>query len=233
MFWAIGCVSILLGAGLWIARAASARRLHYNHTAHLKHIYFALANYSDVKKQMPPPVLRDAFGNELSSWRFQIAPFIDCMGYGQDFSRHWQDPSYRQLASVGIGYFNVDPQNPGMETSFLAVAGAGTAFDESATLKLPDLPPGLILVIATAKTKRHWMEPGDLELNELLQARGTLGQCVRSVDPRGVYVLFADGMIWCLSKDTPMNVFDDFLTVKGASAHSRDIDLATYAVTTD
>lgn len=227
IFWTISTVAVILGVGLWLKRTGHERHLHDRNYYCLKLTYLALASHDEARKKLPPPVFRDLAGKALSSWRFRVSPW---MCFRAEFDRHWRDPANRIPAVQGKGFFCVDPSNSSGCTDVFAVAGAGTAFDASVTRRLSDLPPDLIIAIVTADTKCHWMEPGDFDVDELSQRNGTLAQNVPSPYPGRVYVLFADGKIWSLRGDTPMDVFKEFLTIERVVAQSRDDSLGPYAI---
>ncbi len=81
-----------------------------------------------------------------------------------------------------------------------------------------------------AESKTHWMQPGDYDVTTLLAATGRLGDTVKGLLPDRIHVLFADGEVWALSPDTPIDAVKPFFTITGAKAASREESLSKYRV---
>jgi hypothetical protein len=81
-----------------------------------------------------------------------------------------------------------------------------------------------------AGSKTHWMQPGDYDVTKLLAATGRLGDTVKGLLKDRIHILFADGEVWALSLDTPIDALKPFLTITAARATDRDKQLAPYRV---
>jgi hypothetical protein len=73
------------------------------------------------------------------------------------------------------------------------------------------------------------MQPGDYNVADLLAATGKLGDTVHGVLRDRVHVLFADGEVWALSPNAPMDAVKPFLTITAAKNADRE-SLAPYRV---
>jgi hypothetical protein len=204
------------------ARLAAQRQERLNH---MKQIGMGLHNFHDTYRRLPAAVRRDEAGRSLCSWRFQILPFLESMMLGIDFSDRWDDPANRCLSARPYWVYCRRPDAPypeSVHTNIVAVTGPGTAFDEDRAIRLSDLPEDLILALEVARSDTHWMEPGDLAIDDL-PARLTQG-----LDGGGLCVLFADGSVWFLSVEVPIDELTKFLTIEGAGQFSREEILAPF-----
>src|SRR5262249_10779498 len=114
-------------------------------------------------------------------------------------------------------------------TNIFAVTGPKTFFDAGLEFPSRDISNALVL-LEVADSKTHWMQPGDYDVATLIAANGKLGDCVKSILPHRIHVLFADGEVWTLSDQTPMDAVKPFLTIDGAKSHDRNELLAPYRV---
>ena len=69
----------------------------------------------------------------------------------------------------------------------------------------------------------HWAEPGDLHVDEVPES------ITAGPDGRGLCVLFADGTVWFLNSEVPLENLKKFFTIEGAKQHDREELLAPYA----
>jgi hypothetical protein len=76
----------------------------------------------------------------------------------------------------------------------------------------------------------HWMEPGDYRIQELLACTGRLRDCVKGKVEGRAYILFADGDIWCLRSDIPMDIIKPFFTLDGARNQGDKAALDEYCI---
>ena len=221
-------VAVLVFAALMLpavraAREAARRQERVNN---LKQMWLGLHNWQDVYKCMPPTVRRDKDGRTLCSWRFAVWPFLEAIMMDIDFSEPWDSPKHRWLAERAMPifcWFDTDSAQPA-HTSGMAVAGRGTAFDESRRVALADLDGDTILLVEVAHSGVHWMQPGDIDVDRLPES------LAEGVDGRGISVLFSDGAIWHLKPDVPLDELKKFFTIKGAKQFDREQVLAPYAM---
>ncbi len=81
-----------------------------------------------------------------------------------------------------------------------------------------------MLLIEIADSGTHWMAPGDLDVRKIPNTitEGTSG--------KGVIVAFADGEVWFLHREVPINHLREFLTIAGAQRNDREQLLRPYAL---
>lgn len=200
--------------------AAERVRRHYR----LRAVGMGLHNFNDAY-QMPSAVRRDKSGRALCSWRLQILPFMEAM-LGIDFSDRWDNPANEVLINIPISYYCFPPDMDSLNTNVAAITGPGTAFDEDHVVSVLDLDHDTILVVEIADSSTHWAEPGgDLSIGNVPES------IVRGVDGTGFNVLFADGAVWFLKADVPLENVEKFFTIDGAERYDRDELLAPYADT--
>jgi hypothetical protein len=88
---------------------------------------------------------------------------------------------------------------------------------------MADLSPGTILAIEIKDSGVFWPEPGDLELDTIPES------ITAGIDGDGVHVLFADGTVWYLHKEVPLDDLKKFFTVENAKLFRREDVLRPYA----
>lgn len=106
----------------------------------------------------------------------------------------------------------------------VVITGPGAPFDGQRICRLTDIDSDTILAIEVADFDRHWMEPGDLSLDEASET------ITRGLDGDGVHVLFADVSVWYLRADVPLPDLKKFLTIAGAKQYDREQVLGPYVV---
>jgi hypothetical protein len=230
------CLSLAIGLGAWIARetraASQSRRIRNS----MQQACLGVLSYASARGQFPPPALKSNSGKELTSWRFQIVPFLvqrptqgdEAIGWHR--LAPWDDPIHKPLADF-IGDFYVwSGGNETKWTNLFAVAGPGTAFDAQRAVRQEDCPEDTILAMEVVRSKTNWMQPGDYDVSELLSHSGRIGDHLHGLLADRFHVLFADGEVWALSPDAPMTALQRFLTIAGAKAHDRDKLLAAHRV---
>jgi len=216
-------VAILLQIAGDLRRAARAS--HY--TNELKLVGLAIHNFEDVYQRLPPAVRTDKAGRPLSSWRFHVLPFVEAIMMEVHYDDRWDDPTNRWVSSRP---FHVYCWSSGkglpesLHTNVVAITGPGTAFDADRVTRLRDLDSDTILAIAIADSGIHWMEPGDLAIDQVPES------ITQGVEGYGVHVLFADASVWMLRPDVPLEDLKQFFTIEGARRYDRDEVLGPYAL---
>jgi hypothetical protein len=203
-----------------------------------------LRRYDEANGHLPPATALDAETGQPRSWRIEVyqrrlaALRNPNEADAYDPSRPWNDPQNLRLEGRGASYFRYTPidagppgQDPGKAwiytTYYKAITGPGTAFDPSKLLPLSELPNDLILVVRVEQSDTHWMEPGDLNIEQLAPSEDTK----RLLSGKNGYgVLFADGRNWVLSRNTPLSDLCRFFTIAGAEEFDRDKILRRYCV---
>jgi uncharacterized protein DUF1559 len=218
-----GLIAILYPAFLAARRAAWRSQ----HCSNLKQIGLGLHNFHDTYKRFPPAVRRDELGRPLSSWRFQILPFLEAIMVDVQFGERWDDPVNRWLMdrwnTSFCLYRNRDSADAG-KTNVVAITGPGTAFEEGRICGHGDTNPNTILAVEVAAFDAYWMEPGDLHIDRIPD------NLTAGPEGDGFHVLFADGSVWFLKPEAPLDDVKKFFTLKGSKQYDRDDVLGPYAL---
>jgi uncharacterized protein DUF1559 len=197
-----------------------ARRMQCSN--HLKQIGLALLNYHDVYGTLPPAFVADADGRPMHSWRVLILPYMGekALYDKYNFSEPWNGPGNSKLHSEIVDAFCC-PSRPGRqshtETSYVAVTGPQTAWPGEKGIGLASFKDGTsntVLVVESAASGIHWMEPRDLEMAQIPMAvspKGTSG--ISSDHPNVALAVFADGHTYPLTFNTPAEIIRRLLTI--------------------
>jgi len=237
----IAGLAVLVAAGLVLYPAVqnareAARRSQCKGDLHW--LGFALQHYHEFYGCFPPPYVADANGRPMHSWRVLILPFADKAPLYSEyrFDEPWDGPNNRRLASrIASGDHSLfhchsdrpDWQKPDLlMTSYLAVVGPGTAWEEGKCTKLSDMtdrPESTLLLVEVADSCVHWMEPRDLHI---LQMAPTInpkaGKGISSRHPGGAHVVTAGGTTRFLSDELPASTIRGLLTIRGGEEISKN-----------
>ena len=192
-----GIVAAMLLPAVQSAREA-ARRSQCNNN--LKQIGLALQSYHDVYNSFPPAYIADANGKPMHSWRVLILPFMEQKPlYDRyNFDEPWDGPNNRQLADLIPPAYRcpADPAAPGStSTGYAAITGPGAIFDGETATRFASITDGTSNTIMVAETTAgmHWMEPRDLDVNQMtFNVNGSPAE-ISGHHPGGAVVVFADG----------------------------------------
>jgi hypothetical protein len=160
------------------------------------------------------------------SWRFKLV--FDSMKkqFVPDPAAPWDAPPNRKCAEAKVLIYCLRGGDVYTDTNVFGIAGPDTALETD----FLDWEYEAVLAMEVADSKTHWMQPGDYDVQELLAATGRLGDTVKSILPDRIHILFADGEVWALSPDAPIDALKPFLTITAAKIADRDKQLATYRV---
>lgn len=200
---------------------------------HLAQIQLALHNYHDVYGCFPPAFIADADGKPMHSWRVLILPYLDgSTVYRQyRFDEPWNGPHNRLLADQYVGNIFYCPGAPHCDhshfTDYVAVVGPETAFPGSRTTNLKDFQDGTentILVVETANSEIHWMEPRDLRMEDMsFEVNDQARPSISSRHPQGPAVVFADQVrAYRLSSSVRAETVKALATIAGQEPVSMD-----------
>jgi len=219
----------------------------------LTNIWDGLHCYEEANGRLPTATATNAKSGERCSWRvevYQSKVHGDCLpkreangsgtlsNSGYDRCKAWNAPDnlwWQDRGAWLFGYTRAERNPPGQSvgkagiyaTYYKAVTGPGTAFDAGTPPSLKDLPKGLILVVRVERSDTHWMEPGDLSIEQLAPNEETR-RLLLGKD--GYVVLFADGEGWVLSGKTPISDLCKFFTIEGARKFDREKLLGPYRI---
>jgi len=205
----IGILVALLLPAVQAAREAGRRSEASND---LKQIVLALHNYHDTYNEFPPPVVTDASGKPLYSWRVVILPFMEQQAlYNQfDKSKAWDDPANMTISNTKLDVY----QSPSDEslapngTNYFVLVGPDTVFPDYPKLPkrkmsiagIPDGTSNTIAIIETKGIPGSWAAPIDPTFDSVNLRIGTGPGEIKPVHPGGTQVALADGSVRFLSQ---------------------------------
>ena len=229
-----GCIFAALAVpllifGFWLLSPAilklKARRDVAACKQNLQRIAKALNAYAADYGTYPPPVVYDAAGVPMHSWRVLILPYLgEKRLYGRyDMSRPWNAAEnanmQAQIPSVYISPANSNAKMSG-ESNYMLVKGAGTLFPSTGPLKPSAVADGLdntLLVVETANSTIAWTDPRDLDIATLPPSIGSVGG-IGGNHQSGATVVFADGQAGWLPADINKPVLDGLLSPGGGES---------------
>ena len=221
----VGGCSVLFTSVHFLMRAVAIEQ-RASRVYSFKAMLFALGSHDDVNGHLPAPFTTDADGQPACSWRFVTMTWWD-PGSLAELPREdlpWNDPANALWVSLEMERLCFSPNS--CMTNVVAVTGRGTAFDPDCQYKIAELPGDTILIVEVRDFGVHWMQPGDLEISEMLSSVG-VGD--RFGTTAGSFIVgFADGQAWALAKNIPFADLKKFLTIKGAMQYDRDEVLMPY-----
>ena len=170
----------------------------------------------------------DEQGRRVASWRqkryLEIAPIPESNGPRE---LPWTSPQYSRLRALSVDCFCFSGTS---FTSIMAIVGNGTAFDLEERPSVNNLPSNCIVLVEVNQTKVNWLEPGDVSIDDLRihKDRETEFIIPSSNLPGGYCVGFADGEVWRLRSDVPLEHIRKLAIVANAKDKSRDAILGRY-----
>jgi hypothetical protein len=196
-----GVLIALLLPALQTSREA-ARRMQS--TNNMKQLGIAIHNYHDVHNAFPPAIVKDASGKPLYSGRVLLLPYMEQQPLYDAWAldEAWDSPRNKPLADVSLKVLQ-DPSNPNHlpgETDYLFATGKGMIFEDTGRrMSLADVTDGTSNTIMMVEAKGlgiNWAEPRDVDLSNA-------GALPASSHPSGNIVLFGDGAVKTVHKNTP------------------------------
>lgn len=234
MLLAVTVVSILFGISVKLGELQKRIDARTFIKGGLMQVGPALSCYADRKHDglLPPAVILSEQGEPLFSWRAEISADITSPPTSLDRKAPWNDPTNQGYATWTHFVFTRGwkATKNRTQTTLFAIAGDGTAFNPLKPLHYDELHCEAIIVMEAADSGVHWMEPGDYDVEKLMQGNGLLRDHVKSHVPGEVYVLFADGDIWSLDSSIPMEIIKPFFLLEEAKQHSRENELGEYCL---
>ena len=150
----------------------------------IRRIGRAVLAYEADHGTFPPAYLADEDGQPMHSWRILILPYLGRQDlYGKyDFDEPWNGPNNSLLADrIGSLYRCpceletagqwLDEESAFLDTSYMMIVGPNTISDGPLSGKsladVTDVPFDTLLVVETAGSRIHWMDPRDLAEEDL------------------------------------------------------------------
>ncbi|NLS97273.1 MAG: DUF1559 domain-containing protein [Planctomycetaceae bacterium] len=230
MFVLIAVIALLLGLLLPALNAAREAARQTQCQNNLKQIGLGMRNYHDTFKALPLAHTPDDQMQPRSSWRVAIPCFMEstivCDAYRQ--YEPWNSPKNSQLSAYGTHWYQCPGETaPRLNTSYVAVTGIGTAWPAPNVARFKEFTKGVSNVILVAEMNEsgiHWMEPRDLQFDQMefkiyapSRLRSSSGrgsrQALSSAHPGGAQVLFADGAVDSLSVETSEDMLREMVLI--------------------
>jgi type II secretory pathway pseudopilin PulG len=191
----------------------------------------ALNEYALTYGSYPPPVVYDAAGKPMHSWRVLI---LEQLGepalYAQyDFGAAWDAPQNVKLfARCPRVYISPTVGNPtGLsEANYVLMTGSGTIFPKSGPLRPADIgdgPQNTLLVVETDNQTNEWTKPWDIDVSKLNTKIGSSGpNSIGGNHDGGATGVFADGQPVWLPEDLSPVLLQSIISPNGGEPIDRD-----------
>jgi Protein of unknown function (DUF1559) len=168
--------AIAIVTALFVIPVAQKRFLVRQRTlgmGNVQQIAQALNSYRRTHGSYPTPIVVDAKGRPLYSWRVLILPDL---GYQSLYSRYqldqtWDSPTNFSLTREMPAVYAC-PNNPSslanQETNFALIVGAGTMFPPEGPIHpdtMRDRQNETLLVVETCDGTTKWTQPGDINIS--------------------------------------------------------------------
>lgn len=173
----VAVVWFVVAFGAWARRTyLTWPRAEFSHrcSVNLKRIALAMDNYYVTYASFPPAYIADDAGKPIHSWRVLLLPFLGdderAIYNAYHFDEPWNGPHNRRLAEQMPDVYRCGwvLDRKSMETSYVVVVGARTAFPGSRSRKsIPDGTSNTVLAVEYDHSGIHWMEPRDLNFDAI------------------------------------------------------------------
>lgn len=204
--------------------------------ANLEQIASALNAYAADHGAYPLPIVRDALGRPMHSWRVAILPYLNATELYQayDLSKPWDDSENLSLIdSMPPVFGTTNPGSwPNYESTYQLVVGDGTLFPVRGPLspgRVTDDASKTALVVearspgANQSSPSPWTKPTELDLTTMTGAIGSNpGVEIGGVTVGGAGIATVDGSGHFLKETTPPEVVRAILTATGGEALADD-----------
>jgi prepilin-type processing-associated H-X9-DG protein len=232
----IVCVLLGIAFPAILSSREKSRRLLCTHN--LAQVGLGLLNYHETYRQFPYPYVLDQNGQRRFGWRVGVLPFITsnnlydkyCAAYRNTEKEFSLAPYYE----IDLPFFRCpsEPVQPGT-TSYFAVTGGPTAWPAPLASCLPEFaqPCRSILIVESSKMGIHWVEPRDLQFDQVdfaIRSRSSMGfpspgyppaWGISSEHRNGANAVFADGGVQFLARDTPPKMIEQMLVIRNPPVH--------------
>lgn len=132
--------------------------------------------YERAHGTLPPLFSTSPEGDKLLSWRVHLFLFDGPNGKieGVRVDEPWNSPANRIAAAQHLdkaSFFSLQDNQPDPRTRILAVTGPNSLWDATTGLPQGELNGSrpLLMLVAVATSRYHWMEPEDIREDELLR----------------------------------------------------------------
>ncbi len=218
-----GILTVVLFAMLPAIERAMDARKGMMCRANLQQIANALNDYADRHGTYPPPVVFDAAGKPLYSWRVLILPQLGYQDLYDGFYKDqvWDSPSnlnlVRSMPEVFASPGSPDASSLG-ETTYVLLTGKGTIFPSTGPMArsaIQDNPGQTILVVETVNNGTSWTAPGDIDVSRGVTMGNRPFRDIGGNHRRGANVVAVDGTPLFLPPDISPTMLDALVTPNG------------------
>ncbi len=171
--------------------------------ADLRHL---ILNHIKEHNQFPHDI-KDKQGKLLCSWRLHFPEWGKGLGtIIPDAS--WKSDKYKWFRESDYNLFSY---NGSPNTNLVTIKGKGTYYDVGGNLKKP-----VLLLIEVSNFNKHWMEPGDITIEDLKNIIEGKSEVKLVTEKHSYYSLFSNGFTIKLKTEPPFKELRPFLTVEEA-----------------
>lgn len=227
-------VACIVG-GIWYAlpgiRQGIAIAAQRRDIDNMQTIVDALNDYNARYGTYPPPIVTNAAGKKLYSWRVLILPFMGYEDLHQRFQldQPWDSPANLALLGSMPAAFaspNSDDALQNHEANYVLLVGPNTIFPPVGPLskaQVTDSPT--ILLVETKNNGTLWTQPGDIDTAAYGISIGTKPmQSIGGLHRDHVVVMDTDAKGYRIPRDTPQVVIDAMVT----PAAGEQVDAKTF-----
>jgi hypothetical protein len=146
-------------------------------SSNMRQIVKALNSYRFEHGRYPDPIVRDASGKPLYSWRVTLLPYL---GYNALFASFQKDQPWDSPANISLvdrmpsiySSPSMDRIGLGQYANYAYVIGKGTLFPTGRSLdpnSIYDLDQNTVILVETADNGMAWSEPWDIDVTSGLK----------------------------------------------------------------
>jgi Protein of unknown function (DUF1559) len=225
--------SVIMLYGFWPTfKGLKARRDAIACMNNLQLIAKALNAYAADHGTYPTPVVTDATGKPLYSWRVLLLPYIGEANLYANFKLNepWDSPANSLLiAQCPDVYISPGSTSKGSFANYVLITGAGTIFPPTGPLKPAQINDGLdrtLLVVETDNPTNDWAMPFDIDITKSNSRVGTSGvSTIGGTHSEGAAAVFANEEPAWLSIDLPAAIVDASISPNGNESIPFDPEL--------
>lgn len=203
--------------------------------SNLQKIAVALNSYAAEHGKYPTPVVRNASGKPLYSWRVLLLPYLGEENLHAKFQldEAWDSPENATLLSLMPTVFASPANALGTdisESNYVLLTGKGTLFPDESPLGPRSITDGkdrTLLVVEVATIGRYWTEPADIDFSKMSGQRGAptlqgAPTAIGGTHSGGATVAFADGRAGWLPDDIDFKIVRSLVTPQGDEPYSAE-----------
>jgi hypothetical protein len=215
-------ICIVIGLSLPVPMSReSPHRMQCENNFH--QLVIALLAYENKNHHFPPAYIPDKNGKPLHSWRVLILPYLDRKDLFEqyDFSEPWNGRHNRLLADKMPTIFGCPSNHDSPNCTGYAMLVGPHAFSPGPTgrtlgeISAADGTSATLMLVEAADAKINWLEPRDLNIEEMTFHVGKDGKELSGHHAGGVVVSFCDGHQSVIRPDIKPEMLKALTTVDG------------------